>query len=317
MKQSTIFLVCLLGLIACERDAAPGLAAEQSASISQVLVDTSWIEQNLSNPIVRILDLGKTRDEFLQAHIPGAQFVDWRVNISDPAVPEHFNIAPQDMMEVLLGRLGITPETTIVLYDNRNSRLAARMFWSLRYYDHEDVRILNGGVAVWEAAGHQLTSEVESKSTTAYEITGINEDYRADKAFIQSRLGDNGFTLVDGRSKEQYTGEAHGTVFGTGIEHQKTGHIYGAQNIVWNDNFNPDGSFKSVDELRELYESHGVIPGKTVVTYCNVGIQSSAPWFVLKELLGYEDVRLYDSSMAEWANTQDTNMVIGEHCMGK
>ena len=125
------------------------------------------------------------------------------------------------MMEVLLGRLGITPETTIVLYDNRNSRLAARMFWSLRYYDHEDVRILNGGVAAWEAAGHQLTSEVESKSTTAYEITGINEDYRADKAFIQSRLGDDGFTLVDGRSKEQYTGEAHGTVFGTGIEHQK------------------------------------------------------------------------------------------------
>ncbi len=315
MKLLPSLIACSLGLAACGSDEPPQSTLGQTAAVPEVLVDADWLERNLTNPNVRILDLGKTRDEFLEGHIPGAQFVDWRSDITDPAMPGRFNIAPEAMMETLLGRLGVTRDDTIVLYDNLNSRLSTRILWSLRYYAHPDVRILDGGIEVWTRAGKALTSEVEPVITTVYEIGTVNEAYKADKSFIQSRLGDDDFTLVDGRPHEQYTGEEPGVVFHTGVEHESRGHIWGAQNVFWQDNFNPDGTFKSPAELRALYEEHGVTADKTVVTYCNEGLHASPPWFVLKELLGYEYVRLYDDSMAEWGNASDTAIVVGPHCM--
>ena len=167
----------------------------------------------------------------------------------------------------------------------------------------------------WGRSGLEFSSEIPEVEVTDYRVQEVNDRYLATIDFINENLRDPGFSMVDARTSEQYTGEKAGTRFGGDGDHRNKGHIYGARNVVWSDNFNEDGTYKSLEELRELYAPHGVTDDKTVVTYCNVGILGSSPWFVLSELLGYEDVRLYDASMTEWANDDENYMVMGKHCM--
>jgi len=294
---------------------APATGPVPSGSRPGILVDARWLHENLQDPGLRILELGQSYEEYLQAHIPNALYLDWLSDITDPEKPEQYLILSSSALEELMGRLGVSRDSLVVLYDTLSNRLSTRMYWTLRYYGHEQVRILDGGVQAWERAGYEFTGEVPEYSPVAYRIDRINEQYRVDRLQIESRLHDDDFILIDGRPREQYTGDAPGTVFHTGSTHLRKGHIYGAINIPWHLNFNADGTFKSVDQLRELYELRGVRPGHTIVTYCNEGLHAAPPWFVLKELLGYKDVRLYDASLAEWANLDDTRMSRGRFCM--
>lgn len=292
--------------------AAAPCAAQQPTS-SAALVGAAWLREHIGDPGLRLLDIGKTAEQFEAGHLPGAQFVDWRVDLVDPGDPELFLVAPSDTIEALLSRLGVGNATTVVIYDNHGNRAAARMFWALRYYGHEDLRILDGGERAWRAAGFPITTERTAVAAESYRIAGTNEAYRSDKAFLQERARDPDLAVVDARQHDFYTGEVFGTPFLSEEPNRKAGHIAGARNAFWADHVNEDGTFKSVGELRALYRTLGIAPASTVVTYCHIGLQASTPWFVLKELLGYEDVRLYDGSMAEWANAEDTELVLGEN----
>lgn len=298
MKYLSLFLICSIVLLAgC-------VSQKQGAGYSNpnALVDAAWVEAHLEDPNVRIIDLSFQKDQYLDGHIKGAVYVDWRKDIIDPEDTQRYNIAPKEKIEKLLGDLGITEDTTIVLYDNLDNRLSTRMYWTLRYYGHKDVRILNGGRSAWERAGKGYTTELPDITKTEYKVKKINSRYLADLNYVKNNLDNPNVVLIDGRPPEQYTGEKAGKAFHTGKEHSRRGHIPGAINIFWKENLREDGTFKSAEELRAMYESKGITKEKIVVTYCNEGLHASPPWFVLKELLGYPDVRLYDSSMTEWAN---------------
>jgi len=286
-----------------------------NAQRSSVLIDGNWLASNLQTPDLHILELGRTQDEFLEEHVPGAVFVDWRKDISDPAKPDRYNLPPQGLFEELMSNLGITPESTVVIYDTLDSRASVRLFWIMKYYMHADVKILDGGFSLWKEAGFPTISEVLAVTPSTYSVSSINLNLIVDFDYVHDNLSSDTVMLVDGRPFDQYTGDSAGKVFHTGAEHQRGGHIYGAQSAPWADNLRADGTFKSAEELAPLYEKHEVFNQGVVVTYCNEGLHAAMPWFVLQELLGYDDVRLYDDSMAEWANVFDTPMVTGEHCM--
>jgi thiosulfate/3-mercaptopyruvate sulfurtransferase len=294
-----------------------GLAVAQEQDTGTVLVSPAWLSDRLAVPNVRIIDLGKTRPEFDAAHIPNAQFVDWRVDIVDPANAQYFAVAPQASIESLLSKLGVTPETTIVLYDSQSSRIAARMFWVLRYYGHRDVRILDGGANAWAAAGGAQTDVVATIMPTEYRVGERNESLRAEYRDVAAAVANSSAQFVDARAPEFYTGESVGSQYRSDRPNAAAGHIPGAENFFWADHFNADGTFKSVAELRARYQALGIEPDRAVISYCHVGLQASTPWFVLSQLLGYPDVRLYDRSMAEWANVPDAPMSIGAGAVGQ
>lgn len=282
---------------------------------TNTLINSEWLAENLYQPNIVLLSLGNTRENYNQAHIPTARFLDWTQDMSDQNKPELFNVLTPAVFEKLMQRLGINVNSTIVLYDNMSSRLSTRMFWMLRYYGHKEIRILDGGRDSWERSDRDLVSTLRKIQPTDYQIMAINESLITYKPYIESRLTDKKLTLVDGRPFDQYTGQITGETFHNGIAHKYPGHIYGAKSVPWQENFNKDGTFKTAVELRDVYAAHDIDHRKTIVTYCNEGLHAAPPWFVLKEILGFDDVRLYDASMAEWANISDLNLVLGKHCM--
>ena len=284
-------------------------AAAQTSSDSP-LVSPAWLEARLGDPAVRIIDLGKTPEDYAAAHIPGAQYVDWRRDLVDPSAAEYFGVADRETIAALLSRLGISPETTIVLYDSQSSRIAARMLWVLRYYGHDDTRILDGGAGAWAAAGGVEQGGEEPVEPTQYQIETVRDDMIADLGFVQRSVARDDAAIVDARAPEFYTGESVGSKFGSDLPNAKSGHVPGAKNFFWADHFNEDGTFKSIEELRAQYAAAAITADQSIVTYCHIGLQGSTPWFVLSELLGYPNVRLYDRSMAEWANAPDTTTAV-------
>lgn len=291
-----------------------------SPSLPTVLVNNDWLIKYSDLENLHILELGRTQEEFNSGHIPGAKFVDWRNDISDPDLPELYNVLPRGQFETLMSDLGITPESIIVLYDSMLSRAATRMYWTLKYYGHSNIKILDGGLSIWQNADLELASITADQQApaivkTTYKVTKIETLFLEKIDYLVANLSNDNLTVVDGRPFDQYTGDKPGKVVTTGKEHIRDGHIYGAQSVPWADNLRPDGTFKSPAELTEIYAHHDIVNSGTVVTYCNEGLHAAMPWFVLHELLGFSDVRLYDSSMGEWANTFDTAMIKGEHCM--
>ncbi len=286
--------------------------AQQSPSATEapaVLVDSNWLTERIDE--VRLIDLGQTEDAFNRGHIKNAVYVDWKTQITNPTTSNLFNLPPRDSLETLLSQLGVTPEMSIVLADNRSNRISTRFYWTLKIYGHADVRILNGGTFAWRKAGKKLSTEKHPPQPTQYKFPNGNEKYAADNfADTQSVIDSikQGDVLIDGRPTPQYTGAEPGIVFHTNLSHQRRGHIESAINVPWRENFTEQGKFKSVNELGELYENAGVTRDKKIVTYCNEGLHAAPTWFVLKELLGYPNVKLYDDSMGVWANRTNTPM---------
>lgn len=275
------------------------------------LVDAAWVQQRTGSGDLCIMELGPALQRYQQGHIPGAHFVHWIDDITAPTARAMYTVAPREMLQTLLRRLGVKQNTTVVLCDELNSRVSTRMYWTLKYYGHKHVRILNGGRQAWTAEGLELVTDIPSVEPSDYE-PGDPGPQRIEMKQLHARLEKPNVSIVDGRSRVQFTGEEPGTVYHTGKTHEQLGHIPGAVNVPWQDNFRKDGSFRPVKELRSMYEAQQVSDSDEVIAYCNEGLHATVTWFVLSELLGYRNVRVYDESMAEWANDPSMPVQLGD-----
>ena len=279
----------------------------QAATDNGPLISAQELKEILGQENLVVIDLGPEKEIYDEGHIKGSIYVDWVDDITDIDNPEHYKIAPKESFEALLRRIGVTKDSRIVIYDDMNSRVAMRMYWSLKYFGLSNLQLLNGGRGAWANAGNELVTDAPNVTPSEFKIETVNEELSVNLDYIADRLQNPKVCLIDGRPIEQYSGKEPGKVFHTGAIHQKRGHIPGAINIFWKDNFNEDGTFKSKEELEKLYEQ--VSGSEWVVTYCNEGLHAVPSWFVMSELLGKGNVRVYDDSMSQWANSEQPTVV--------
>ena len=264
-----------------------------------VLVDTDWVEQHRNDAGVVIAEVDENPDLYEEGHIPGAVKLHWREDLQDPVERD---LVERDEFERLMGDRGISNDTTVVVYGDRNNWFAAFAYWYLKIYGHEDVRILDGGRQKWVDEGRDLSTEVASVTPATYSAKERDESIRAYRDAVRGGIGEPTKALVDVRSPQEFSGDL---IAPPGYEQegaQRGGHIPTAQSIPWAQAVRDDGTFKAPDELRQLYEARGVTPDKAVTAYCRIGERSAHTWFVLRELLGFPDVKNYDGSWTEWGN---------------
>ncbi len=267
-----------------------------------VLVTTDWLAEHLDDGDVVVAEVDENPDLYEEGHIPGAVKLHWRDDLQDPVERD---IVEKAEFERLLGGRGIGNDTTVVLYGDKNNWFAAYAYWYLKVYGHEDVRILDGGRQKWLDEGREMTTDVPSPSAVQYSAKERDEAIRARRDEVRELIGASGKALVDVRSPQEYAGELMAP---PGYEQEgasRMGHIPTAQSIPWAQAVRDDGTFKSPDELRDLYAGKGVTADKEVTAYCRIGERSAHTWFVLRELLGYENVKNYDGSWTEWGNLVD------------
>ena len=265
----------------------------------EVLVDTNWTEQHRNDPNIRIAEVDVDTKAYLEGHIPGAVGWDWQTQLSDQI---RRDLIPKTDVEKLLGDSGIDNQTTVLLYGDNNNWFAAWAFWQLKIYGHKDVRIINGGRKKWLAEGRPITRDNPTIEKKTYRASEPDFSLRAYLQDVFKVTGSkNNWSLVDVRSGDEYSGKLLSPP-GLPETCQRGGHIPGALNIPWGKNVNDDGTFASPSELKALYQRVGITPDKNVVAYCRIGERSSLTWFVLKYLLGYDNVKNYDGSWTEWGN---------------
>ena len=265
----------------------------------EVLATTDWVAQRLNDPKIRLVEVDVDTAAYDQGHIPGAVGWNWQTQLQDNI---RRDLIEKNALEKLLGQSGISNDTTVLLYGDNNNWFAAYAFWQLKYYGHKDVRLINGGRKKWIEEKRSLTTEPTKVARAVYYVTEPDRSIRAHKEDVfnileRRRPGE----LVDVRSVDEFTGKI---VAPPGLPEtaQRAGHIPGAVNVPWAQAANEDGTFKSADQLRQLYESKGLTGDGEVIAYCRIGERSSHTWFVLKYLLGYGDVKNYDGSWTEWGN---------------
>ncbi len=265
----------------------------------EVLVSTDWVAQNLSAPNLRLVEVDVDTTAYDQGHIPGAVGWNWQTQLQDNI---RRDLIDKSTLEKLLGASGISNDTAILLYGDNNNWFAAYALWQLKYYGHRDVRLINGGRKKWLEEKRPLTKETVNVKPTTYRVSGTDESLRAYKEEVFSIVeGRKPGQLVDVRSVDEFTGKIIAPP-GMSETAQRAGHVPGAANIPWAQASNEDGTFKSFDDLKKLYDSKGITGKDEVIAYCRIGERSSHTWFVLKYLLGYGNVRNYDGSWTEWGN---------------
>ncbi len=267
-----------------------------------VLVSTDWLEEHLDDPAVRVIEVDEDTTAYATNHIPGAVGFDWKADFQDPVRRTFLN---REGFEALMDSRGISRDDHVVLYGGNNNWFAAYAYWLLRYLGFGNVKLLNGGRKKWELESRQLTQEAKAYPEGDVTVAGpIIGDFRAlrDEVLETVTTRPSGTALVDVRSPEEYRGEKVAPDHLPQEQAQVPGHIPGAANIPWAKAANDDGTFKSADELRELYESAGITPDKEVIAYCRIGERSSHTWFALHELLGYDKVKNYDGSWTEYGS---------------
>jgi thiosulfate/3-mercaptopyruvate sulfurtransferase len=269
-----------------------------TVSVPDVLVSTDWVAQHRNDSNVRVVEVDVDTAAYDQGHVPNALGWNWTTELCDTVVRD---IVPKDKLEGLLGRSGITPQTTIVLYGDNNNWFAAWAFWQLKVYGHQDVRIMNGGRKKWLAEGRELETTRTTPTASSYTAKDPDFSIRSYLPEVQQAYTRPDTVLVDVRSPQEFTGEILSPP-GLPETCQRGGHIPGAKSIPWGKACNEDGTFKTVDELGALYGGQGVTPDKNVIAYCRIGERSSHTWFVLKYLLGFQNVKNYDGSWTEWGN---------------
>ena len=269
----------------------------------EVLVSTDWVASHLNEPQVRVVESNEDPLLYPAGHIPGAVYVDWAVDLNDPVRRDYLH---RDGFESLMSRIGVTPDTTIVFYGDKNNWWACYAFWVFQLFGHAKTRIMDGGRVKWMAENRPMTKDVPSYSTTQYEAPSRNDGpIRAFRDEVLEHLN-NGGLLVDVRSPAEFSGELMHMANYPQEGALRGGHIPGAKNIPWSRAANEDGTFKSADDLRAIYEQEmGLTPDGNTITYCRIGERSSHTWFVLTYLLGYPNVRNYDGSWTEWGNLVD------------
>jgi thiosulfate/3-mercaptopyruvate sulfurtransferase len=263
-----------------------------------VLVDTQWVENHLSDDSIRIVEVDENPALYAEAHIPGAIGFDWKRDLQDQ-VKRDF-LGPAEFGE-LFGSRGISNDHTVVLYGDRNNWFAAYTYWYLRYYGHDKVLLMNGPREKWISEGRPTSAEVPDYKEQQFTARDGDDAIRAKRDEVLSALGER-TKLVDVRSPQEFSGEL---IAMAGYEQegaQRAGHIPGAASVPWAQAVKEDGTFKSADELRELYSAKDVLDGEPIIAYCRIGERSAHTWFVLHELLGNDDVKNYDGSWTEWGN---------------
>jgi len=267
----------------------------------ETLVTTDWVAQHLNDPNVRIVEVDPDTTAYAQAHIPGAVGWNWETELQDQV---RRTLAGKQQFEDLCSRAGITPETTVIVYGDNNNWFAAWALWQFKIYGHNDVRLMNGGRKKWLEEKRPTTTEVKEYPRAQYRAKDPDWSIRARRDQVMQVVEKGGSNLVDVRSPDEYTGKVIAPP-GMNETAQRGGHIPGAKNIPWAMSANEDGTFKSPEELRAIYEGKGVTPNQETIAYCRIGERSSLTWFVLKYLMGYPNVRNYDGSWTEWGNLVD------------
>lgn len=271
------------------------------------LVETEWLEQHLDDPQIRVIEVDEDTTAYEKGHIPGAVAWNWTTDLHAPVGRDYIDRAG---FSRLLSQAGVGEGTTVVLYGGNNNWFAAYAYWLLKLRGFEAVKLLNGGRKKWELESRPLTQEVPSYEPTGFEIAGPERpELRALRDEVLASLGRASF--VDVRSPEEYRGEKLAPDHLPQEQSQVPGHIPGAANIPWSKAANDDGTFKSPEELRALYEQAGITPEREVVAYCRIGERSSHTWFVLRELLGYPSVKNYDGSWTEYGSLVGAPVEVG------
>ncbi len=266
---------------------------------SEALVDTDWLADRLNDPNVRVVEVSVNPGVYEQGHIPGAVNFRWHTDLVDTV---RRDLVSPERFEQLLSEAGIGNETTVVLYGDNNNWFAAWGAWVFDQYGHADVRLLDGGRKKWELERRPLSTIPRSHPRASYTISEARPELRARLTDVLSVVeGDTEAALIDIRSPDEYSGRV---IAPAGVQELaiRAGHVPGAVNVPWSRAVNEaDGTFRPVDELRELYAGVGIDGSQPIIVYCRIGERSSHTWFLLKHLLGYE-VRNYDGSWTEYGN---------------
>lgn len=265
----------------------------------EALVSTQWVAEHLNDPTIRLVESNEDILLYNTGHIPGAVKIDWFSELNNPIIRDYLD-APH--FAEFVSAKGISPETTVVFYGDKNNWWATYAFWVFQLFGHTKARIMNGGRKKWVEEGRPLSKETPSYPKTNYPVPSRDDSpIRAFRDDVMKHIRASG-ALVDVRSPGEYSGELLHMADYPQEGALRGGHIPGARNIPWAKAANEDGTFKSVEALRELYESQGVTGERDVIAYCRIGERSSHTWFVLTYLLGYPNVRNYDGSWTEWGN---------------
>jgi thiosulfate/3-mercaptopyruvate sulfurtransferase len=263
-----------------------------------VLVTTEWLESNLDDDGIAIVEVDEDTAAYTKGHIPNAININWETELHD--LPRREFISSEQLAK-LLGEKGIGSDQTIVLYSGNNNWFATYAYWLSKYRGAANLKLLDGGRKKWELESRILNQDEPRRSATSYSIGTERPELRIFRDEVTKRV-ETGGSWVDVRSPEEFRGELLAPPHLPQEQAQVPGHIPGAANITWSKTVNEDGTFKSADELKKLYEAEGITPDKDVVAYCRIGERSSHSWFVLTELLGFPNVKNYDGSWTEYGS---------------
>ncbi len=274
---------------------------DKGYAVPEVLVSTQWVADRLHDTDIRIVESNEDPLLYASGHIPGAVQVDWTNDLNDPVRRDYLNRAA---FEKLMSRIGVTPQTTVVFYGDKNNWWATYSFWVFQLFNHTRAKVMDGGRLKWQNEGRPMTRDVPEIRPVQYQAPERQDaKIRAFREDVLEHLRKRG-QLVDVRSREEYTGERLHMESYPNEGALRGGHIPGAANVPWSRAANPgDGTFRPAQELRDIYlREQGLKPKDPVIAYCRIGERSSHTWFVLKYLLGFDNVKNYDGSWTEWGN---------------
>jgi len=271
------------------------------------LVTADWVEEHLSDPNVVLIEVDEDVEAYDKGHIPGAIKLDWKKDLQDGV---RHDFIGKDRLEQLLSEKGVSNDDTIVFYGGNNNWFAAYAYWYLKYYGHQSLRLLDGGRKKWELDSRELTDEVPSREATTYTAQEPNQGIRAYRDDVIAAIGQQ--NLIDVRSPDEFAGRLLAPAHLPQEAAQIGGHIPTAGNVPWSKAANDDGTFKKDEELKALYADAGLDEGKDTIAYCRIGERSSHTWFVLSEILGYQNVRNYDGSWSEYGSLRGVPVAVGD-----
>ncbi|HEU4676159.1 MAG TPA: sulfurtransferase [Motilibacteraceae bacterium] len=278
-------------------------------SRSAVLVDADWVEAHLDDPKVVLVEVDEDTSAYDKNHIRGAVRIDWKQDLQDPVRRDFVN---KEQFEALLSGKGIANDDTVVLYGGNNNWFAAYAYWYFKLYGHQDVRLLDGGRKKWELDSRELVDAAVERPTTSYSASEPDTSIRAFRDEVVEIANTQAQNLIDVRSPDEFSGKILAPAHLPQEQSQRPGHVTGAKNVPWSKAANDDGTFKSDEDLRELYAGAGVDFGKDTIAYCRIGERSAHTWFVLHELLDQPNVKNYDGSWTEYGSLVGVPVELGD-----